>query len=257
VEDTVEPFEGKEEGGSGGNITIQRSHLLGFFYGLLIPFALGSGIAIGYFIWGRDASPSAAPETVAAAPPAGTQAPLQAAGQEDYRVDVSVDDDPALGPEDAPVTIVEFSDYVCPYCRRFHMETFEDLLASYPDQIRFVYRDFPIVGGGQTGYFAAQAANCALDQDKFWEYHDALFQGEYGNDRDAYLSIAGDLGLDVTSFTTCLDDETYAQEVQNDLQAGRELGVSGTPTFFINGIPLVGAQPMANFKQVIDSELNQ
>lgn len=257
MDETREDVAVREKGGAPGSIQIQRSHLLGFFYGLLIPLALGSGVAIGYLIWGRDASPSATPESVAVVPAAGTQAPAPTTNPDDYRVNVSVDDDPALGPDDAPVTIVEFSDYACPYCRRFHMETFKDLLASYPDQIRFVYRDFPVVGGGETGFFAAQAANCALDQDKFWEYHDALFQGDYGHGRDAYLSLAEDLGLDVSSFATCLDDETFAQEVQDDLQAGRELGVNGTPTFFINGIPLVGAQPMSNFTQVIDSELNQ
>jgi protein-disulfide isomerase len=257
VDETTEDVSVREEEAAKGTIQIQRSHLLGFFYGLLIPFALGSGVALGYLIWGRDGSPSATRETVAMAPAGGTQAPAPTTNPGDYRVDVSVDDDPSIGPEEAPITIVEFSDYACPYCRRFHMETFQALLDAYPDQIRFVYRDFPVVGGGETGYLAAQAANCALEQDKFWEYHDALFQGDYGHGRDAYLSLAEDLGLDVSSFETCLDEQTYAQEVQNDLQAGRELGVNGTPTFFINGIPLVGAQPMSNFTQVIDSELNQ
>jgi protein-disulfide isomerase len=238
-------------------IHIKRSHFIAFFYAVLIPFALGSGVALGYLIWGRDAPTGTASGSAPMAPAPATQAPSVPNDPEDMRVDVGVDDDPAIGPEDAPITIVEFSDFACSFCRRFHLETFETLLATYPDQIRFVYRDFPVVGGGQTGFFAAQAANCARDQEKYWEYHDVLFQGEYGHGRDAYVSIADDLGLDVDTFETCLDEETYAEEVAGDLQAGRNLGVSGTPTFFINGIPFVGAQPLANFTQVIDAELEQ
>lgn len=236
-------------------IQIKRSHFIAFFYAVLIPFALGSGVAIGYLIWGRGAAPGPTANGVPIAPAPATQAPSAAGNPSDTRVEVSVDDDPSIGPEDAPITIVEFSDFACSFCRRFHLETFETLLATYPDQIQFVYRDFPVVGGGQTGFFAAQAANCARDQEMYWEYHDTLFQGEYGHGRAAYVSIAEDLDLDVDAFETCLDEETYAQEVTQDLQAGRNLGVSGTPTFFINGIPFVGAQPLANFTQVIDAEL--
>jgi protein-disulfide isomerase len=135
------------------------------------------------------------------------------------------------------------------------METFQALLDQYPDQIRFVYRDFPVVGGGAAGTAAALAANCAIDQDAYWDFHDAIFTGEFGISPDAFTSIAEDLGLDTDELGQCIESEKYAEEVQNDLLAGRSIGVSGTPTFFINGIPLVGAQPFANFAQVIDSEL--
>lgn len=168
------------------------------------------------------------------------------------RLDVSVDDDPALGPDDAPITIIEFSDFACQFCRRFHQETFQLLMDAYPGQIRFVYRDFPVVGG----FEAAQAAECADEQGFFWEYHDLLFTGTQGLSRSAYEQYAEDLGMDTDVFTTCLDEERYKSEVTNDANYASSLGISGTPTFFINGIPLVGAQPLGNFKQVIDGELD-
>jgi len=215
----------------GDYITIRRSHLVL----ALIPLAGVAGLALGYLLWGRQVTP----ETVAAAP---------------QRYQVSDDGDPALGPADAPVTIVEFSDFNCPYCRRFQAETFPALMAAYPDQIRFVYRDFPITSA--ESIVAAQAANCAGRQGAYWEYHDALLKGDLGLSEPAYEVYANRLKLDADALAACIASGEERPEVEADAHDGAALGVSGTPTFFINGIPLVGAQPLAQFRSVIDGELN-
>lgn len=221
----------------GEYVVLRRSHLVL----ALVPLACVLGVAIGYLLWGR---PTPVPESLAG--PADPGAPP--------RLAVSVDDDPALGPEDAPITIIEFSDFNCPYCRKFHAETFPLLMAAYPDQIRFVYRDFPVTSA--ESYVAAQAANCAGRQGAYWEYHDALFTGGLGLGRDAYQAYADRIGLDSAAFSACLDEGAEAAEVESDAREAASLGVNGTPTFFINGIPLVGAQPLINFRSVIDGELN-
>lgn len=217
----------------------KRSHV----YATLMPLAFVAGIALGYLFWGR----SQPVVQQAAAAPRQPSAP--------QRIEVEVDDDPFQGPTNAPITIVEFSDYNCPYCQRFHQNTFPALMEAYQGKIRFVYRDFPVVGGGATGKRAAVAANCAKEQGKFWEYHDALFSDRYSLDRDGLEGYAGEINLDMDTFVECLDSNRYDQEVENDLRYAANLGVSGTPTFFINGIPVVGAQPLSRFQEIIDSEL--
>ena len=203
--------------------------------------ALVVGIGLGYLLWGRPAAaPAAGPATPTAEP---------------HRFDVSADDDPALGPADAPIILIEFGDYSCGACRRWQQETFRDLMAAYPDQIRFVYRDLPVVGGGAVGYAAAQAADCAGDQGAYWEFHDALFSGQYGLTRGAYLQYAQDLGLDADALAECLDTEYHAAEVQGDLTYAYNLGITSTPTFFVNGIPVIGAQSLLTFSQLIQAEL--
>jgi protein-disulfide isomerase len=166
--------------------------------------------------------------------------------------DVSVDDDPAIGPEDAPIVMVEFSDFRCPYCARFQTQTLDPLFAQYEGQIRFVYRDFPVVGGDR----AAMASECAQDQGVFWEYHDLLFenQSSLGTD-EALIELAGRLDIDMDTFSACLSSNQYEEEIQNDFNDGVSYGVRGTPAFFINGRPIVGAQPLASFQQLIDEEL--
>lgn len=220
-------------------IRIRRSH----FFAALIPIAFAAGLAYGYFLWGRDRGQLN-----------GIEGELSTGVA---RVQVDTDDDPSLGPADAPVTIVEFSDFNCPYCRAWNQQVFRPLLDSYPDQIRFVYRDFPIVGGGSIGLSAAQAANCAAEQQAYWEYHDALFSGTYSLDQNGYLAAAESLGLDPDALSACLESGRNANEPRADLRYGASLGVTGTPTFFINGIPLVGAQPLSSFAEVIDSELGR
>jgi protein-disulfide isomerase len=205
---------------------------------LLLPVAFLLGIGGGYLLWGRD---SGAAKDSSAQNPGGVFNP--------------VGDDPALGPENAPVTIVEFSDYQCPYCKVWYEQVFTQLRADYPDQVRFVYRDFPLTQIHPGAQPAAEAADCAGDQDKYWEYHDALFSGQYNLNREGFLSIASDLGLNTTTFASCIDSGKYANEVQTDLQEGINIGVQSTPTFYINGFQVVGAQPYATFKSVIDQIL--
>jgi protein-disulfide isomerase len=228
-------------------VRMKRSHL----YAMLLPLAFVVGLASGYIFWGRD---DEAARTVGNDDGSETVV-VQETGApgEPTRFDIDLDDDPALGPEDAPIVIVEFSDFRCPYCRRFHEETFPDLLEAYPDQILFVYRDFPVVGGVE----AAQASECADEQDAYWDYHDLLFSGGLELSTNAYLTYAEDLGLDMDEFNACMDEERYADEVEADARYAANLGANGTPTFFINGIPLVGAQPLANFQQIIDAELSE
>jgi len=228
-------------------VRIKRSYL----YTSLVALTFVAGLASGFLLWGRR------PES---APPSneGTNQETTRATTGELtpsRLEVSPDDDPTLGPDDAQIVVVEFSDFSCPFCQRFHQETFTDLMVTYAGQIRFVYRDFPIVGGGQMGYQAAQAANCAAEQGDYWVFHDALFSGRHNLDRSGFGQYASDLGLDAAALEDCLDSGRYAEEVQTDFQDGVDLGVTGTPTFFINGIPLVGAQPLSSFAQVIDSEL--
>lgn len=166
------------------------------------------------------------------------------------------DDDPALGPEDAPVVVVEFSAYACPYCGRHFEETFEPLLENYGEHIRYVYRDYPTINP-QVSFPAAMAANCARDQGQFWEYHDALFanQSELGD--ELFRQLAADLDLDTAQFNQCLEDETYYDEVNSDYLDGLVNNISGTPSFYINGEFYSGALPYEFFERVILRELNR
>ena len=208
----------------------------------ILAFALG--IFAGYLIWGTSSTPT---EALAPAETAPQDAPDALLVQ---RKEISIEGYPSIGPKDAPITIVEFSDFGCSFCAKWHNETFEELMATYPDQIRFVYRDVPF-----RAFPASEAAQCAREQDSFWEYHDKLFSYEYGLTDEAYLQYARDLNLDMDAFTACLSDHRYQEKVQRDLDYATELGVNSTPTFYINGIPLIGAHPLETFKQAIDKEL--
>ena len=168
------------------------------------------------------------------------------------QIDVLVDD-PSRGPGDAPIEIVEFSDFECPYCKRA-TDTLDVLLDRYGDQLRFVFKDFPLPSH-PNAFKAAEAGNCANEQGKFWEYHDKLFATQEALDVAALKTYAGDLGLDAEAFATCLDAGRYAAAVTQDLQTGRSSGASSTPTFFINGRPVFGALPLDVFDQIIREEL--
>jgi len=206
------------------------------FIHLLIPVAFILGLGSGYLLWGYTTPPAAAGTT------------------EVQRVNVSTDGDPSIGPEDAPVTIVEFSDYQCPYCASWYQQTFDRLIANYPGQIRFVYRDLPLPMHPEA-IPAAEAANCAGEQGAYWKFHDALFSGQYDLGRAAYEQYAADLGLEPAAFTACLDDHRYQDEVRADAADATRLGLTGTPSFVINGRILIGALPFEDFKAIIDEEL--
>jgi len=207
-----------------------------------------------YRAWHRDARLSRPVQTrpliplpVTFIPP--TPEPLADAGW----FQVSPDDDPATGPVDAPVVIIEFSDYQCQFCGQFARETLHPLLELYPDQIRFVYRDLVIYG--PVSFQAALSAECANDQGAFWLYHDRLFEQQNNLTPEFFFAMAEELDLDMQQFARCVSDPVTEDEVKDDTAAGHDLGIRGTPTFYINGRVLVGAQPLEAFATLIDEEL--
>jgi predicted DsbA family dithiol-disulfide isomerase len=160
---------------------------------------------------------------------------------------------PAKGPENAPVTLVEFSDFQCPFCARV-IPALDQVTAKYGDKVRLVFRQFPLDIHPQAPK-AAEAALCANEQGKFWQMHDAMFQDQQKLQVADLKATAGKLGVDQASFDSCLDGGKYAAQVQEDLRAGMVAGVSGTPAVFVNGKMLSGAQPFEAFAAAIDAEL--
>ena len=168
------------------------------------------------------------------------------------KVDVATAGRPARGPEAAPVTIIEFSDYECPFCKRAE-PTVKKVLDTYGDKVRLVYRNYPLEFHA-TARPAAEASACAAAQGKFWEYHDKLFASS--DLTDAKLkSLAGELGLDQAKFDECFDKKQFKADIDKDMADASSVGVSGTPAFFINGRMISGAQPFEKFKEIIDDEL--
>ena len=163
---------------------------------------------------------------------------------------------PSKGPEDAPITLVEFSDFECPFCVRV-LPTIEQVQQTYGDQVRIVYRQFPLNAIHPNAQLSAEASLCADAQGKFWEMHDAIFEtrGKAGADR--LKTMASDLGMDSDLFGTCLDSGRFRGQVAADVEAGRQAGVTGTPALFINGRFLSGAQPFNVVSRVIDDELTR
>src|SRR6266581_4186799 len=167
------------------------------------------------------------------------------------RIEIAVDDDAAKGPAKAPVTIVEFSDYQCPYCSRAEA-TVQEVLKKYGDKVRLVYRDYPLQFHPNAN-IAAQASECAKEQGKFWEMHNAMFADQSKLAQADLVEAAGTLKMDKEKFKACLDGGKYKDEVQKDFDDGQKYGVTGTPTFFIDGIPMVGARDVSSFADIIDS----
>jgi len=184
--------------------------------------------------------------------PWGVEEPDRAAGSNPV---VSVDHDPSWGPTDAPVTIIEFSDYQCPFCKRFWDETFPQMKQAYQGLVRFVYRDFPLAAIHPYAQKAAEASECADDQGRFWDYHALLWANQQDLDVAALKAYAAQLGLDTASFDDCLDSGKNAQEVEKDYSDGVSYGVAGTPTFFINGQRQVGGIPLADLSRIVDGLL--
>ena len=168
------------------------------------------------------------------------------------RVEVAAEGQ-SKGAANAPVTIVEFSDYECPYCSRAE-EVVNRVMKDYDGKVRLVYRDFPLPIHPQAQK-AAEAANCAADQGKYWEMHEKLFANQQALGADALKGYAKDLKLDDAKFAKCLESGEKAKVVDESRKAGEKLGVTGTPAFFINGLQLTGAQPYEEFKTLIDGEL--
>ena len=241
--------------------------------GLVLFFAIGLGV--GFFMWGKPltearielAEVKSQLETLqAAVKPAEGQASQATTNEADLaaapgeikqvkRYPVPEDGDPAYGPADAPITIIEFSDFQCPYCQRWHNEVWKKLAVEYPTQIRLVYRDFPLYSIHPDAASAANAAECSNEQNKYWEFHNLLLSGSEGFGEGAYQSYASSLKMDMTSFQQCLDENRYEAEITADFDYASSIGIQSTPTFFVNGVALIGAQPYEVFKEVIDLEL--
>jgi protein-disulfide isomerase len=169
------------------------------------------------------------------------------------RTQVSSAGRPALGPATAPVTIVEFSDFQCPFCERAE-PTVKQIIQKYGDKVRLVYVDFPLPMHSHA-LDAAKAGQCAEEQGKFWPYHDQLFANQSKLAPADLKATAQKVGLDRAKFDACFDQAKTEPIVQHELEQGKALGIDGTPTFYVNGRQLVGAQPIDSFSQVIDDEL--
>ncbi len=180
---------------------------------------------------------------------------LAACGGGDPVAKVALGDSPARGQADAWVTMVEFSDFQCPYCAKAE-PTVQQLAADYPDDLRVVYKHFPL-SFHERALPAAHAAECAREQGKFWEMHDKLFAQSPALADSDLASDATQLSLDLSAWNACLPEQRIADRIDADFQQGKQVGVSGTPTFFINGRALVGSLPYADFKKVIDEELDK
>jgi protein-disulfide isomerase len=170
------------------------------------------------------------------------------------RVAVSTEGAPIRGAAQAPVTLVEFSDFHCPFCSRAQA-TLKHVLERYPDKVKLVYRDFPLDRLHPQARHAAEAPRCAHDQGKFWEYHDVLYANTPRAASEDLRRYAQQVGLDVVKFEQCVSSGVHKAAVQRDIEEGSRLGVTGTPAFFINGRPLEGAQPLEAFVRLIEEEL--
>jgi protein-disulfide isomerase len=208
--------------------------------GLVVAAAL-AGLAVGWLAF-RDGTDGAA---------AGGAAP---AGIEIVE-GVDVTRDPVLGAADAPITIVEFSDFECPFCSRFATQTAPALRRQYGERIRWIFVNYPLRSIHPNAYEAALAGECATEQERFWPFYDAMFSGRHGIDADGYVEAAEAVGLEMERFRTCYRNADHADEVALDIKEGEKFYILGTPTFYVNGKRMEGAQPPEAFAAVIDSIL--
>ncbi len=257
-------------------ITIKKSSYNNMLKGIVAAIAIATflgGYAVGNL--GGDSDSLSADEikeiisaVEAKAPaPQPVRAPTQPSAPQTFQV--SLDDDPFKGNANAPVTVVEFSDFQCPFCSRFYTQTLPALQENYIDtgKIKLVYKDLPLDNLHPNARPAHIAAECADEQGKFWEYHDVLFENQAqwsrlsSTDLSSQLNqYATSMGLESASFDSCLSSPSMADEVNADFLQAASYGATGTPTFFIGNekdgfIKLVGAQPYAVFQRMIDNQL--
>lgn len=258
------------------NVTIKKSTYNNMLKGIVIAIAAATFLG-GYFVGAYENTDSISSEELkeilseieikTAPAPLPAQQPSQPGVPQIFRV--SVDDDPVKGNPNAPVTVVEYSDFQCPFCARFFTQTLPQLEENYIDtgKIKFVYKDLPLDNLHPNARTTHIASECADEQGKFWEYHDVLFekQSEWqrlsSTDLSSTLTVfASDLGLQSASFEACMQSQDIADEVNKDILEAASFGATGTPTFFIGTekdgyIKLVGAQPYAAFQSAIDNLL--
>lgn len=199
-----------------------------------------------------------------AQPSAGTgdQAGISQSGNEPQIVNVAVGDLPPMGDPQAPVAIIEFGDFQCPFCKRFAVTTEQQIKDKYvkTGQAKIIWRDFAFLG--EESIQASQAARCANEKGKFWEYHDKLFERQGGENvgvfaDDKLASFAVEIGLNKGEFMSCLSSGKYKEVVRRDTVEGQQVGITGTPGFVINGRVIVGALPFQAFEEAIEEALKK
>ena len=266
----------KEISENEAKITIKKSTYNNLLKGVIAAIAVAAffgGYSIGIL---DDSNSSVTQEELKAIiseieiktiPTQQTQIPTQPTAPQIFQV--SLDDDPVKGNPNAPVTVVEFSDFQCPFCSRFFQQTLPLIEENYIDtgKIKFVYKDLPLDSLHPNARAAHIAAECADEQGKFWEYHDVLFEKQSqwsslasSELENTFTEFATDMGLQAASFESCMQSPNIADEVNKDTLEAASYGATGTPTFFIGNekdgfIKLVGAQPYAVFQRVIDNQL--
>lgn len=211
----------------------------------LILLGVLLGMAIGWLVWRSAKEPTA---SASAGPLPGMESGTLVEG-------VDVGNDPVRGPNEAAVTIVEFSDFECPFCGRFARQTAPALRRQYGDDIRWIFINTPLQSIHPRAYDLALAGECAHEQDRFWEWYDAMFSDRYGTSDGGIAIAAQAIGLDEKQFDACYRNASHAAEVAADLKESQKFYILGTPMFFINGRRLEGAQPVEAFASVIDSIL--
>ncbi len=219
--------------------------ILGFSVTLLLAWPVGCSTPTPVATSTSTPVPTSGPDET----PEATREPL-----------VPLDDDPVLGSPDAPVTMIEYSEYLCPYCRRFVLETMPLIEEGYIDtgQVKLMFRDFPV--HGQPAIMLAMVAECAADQGNFWDMHVLLFERaeEWSESEDILATFQGyaeEIGIDQDELVNCLELGTPFERIEEDYNIAIQDGIGGTPSFLINGTLLVGAQPFEEFQKVIEEEL--
>jgi len=248
-------------------ISVKRSTYNKLIVGIVLSLVAASFFG-GYVLGGQETKNAI--HTIQTIPQTNPQPTQAQQTQPSAKIFVTLGDSPVEGNKNAPLTIVEFSDFQCPFCGAFYSQTLPQIQKDYIDsgKVKLVYRDFPLGNIHQNAMAASLAAQCANEQGKFWDYHNTLFSSQRDwatlssiNATNAFKQFAVDLKLDSNNFNSCIDSAKYQDKISKNFQDGTTYGVSGTPTFFIgddkNGyIPLVGAQPYSVFKQSIDAQLH-
>lgn len=220
---------------------------------LIASFFLGSlTTKISYLQKGNSSQTATAPQTAG-------QPTTPAPGT---KVEVSTGNLPIKGNKNAKVTVVEFADFQCPFCEKWFKDSEQSLIKDYVDsgKVKFAFRHYAFLG--QESTWASEASECANEQGKFWEYHDYLYNHQGAENsgafaKDKLIGFAAALGLNTDQFSSCLNSNKYTKNVSDDLSAGQKAGVNGTPSTFVNGMILVGAQPYSSLKTLIDQELSK
>ena len=230
-------------GGDTETITVAiKKHHIYLALGVVLGFGVGYATAMAL-----SARAAVAPAAIAALP---TFAELTS-------VEVQIEGRPYRGPGDAPVTLLEFTDYECPFCAQHFRQTYPSLLSGYEGKLKYVIRNFPLSSIHPQAQRAAEAAECAEEQGRFWEYHDLLFQRSPALGMEHLTAYAADVELDTERFEDCLESGRKADVVAEDFEDGLSYGVSGTPTFFINGRRVGGTLSLDEFESYIDAALDE